>query len=259
MKDTKINRFLINLIPVKKIRKQMRSELHYYLNGIRVHKNTQKNPLNLKPFADWIKKWTDMKVSNVFEIGANYCYDAAGLQHLFQIPDSNVWAFEAHPDLVDEAKKLYRFNIIHTAVSNRACIVEFKFDPMTFGHGGTSSIRDCNIYHYERTVQVSAIRMDDFLNSNNIQSVDFLKLDVEGCSYEVLEGFGSRLVDVKAIHVEHEHEPIWEGEKLFTDVECLLCENGFTMVYFQRYSFQSDSFWVQSKYITNWKEPNFYD
>jgi len=217
--------------------------------GIRRHKYAVNNPATLRPFVKWIRKWTDMPVNNVFEIGANYCQDAAGLQYMFQLPDSNVWAFEAHPDIVGEARKLYSFNIIHTAVSNKTGIINFNCVPLSKGDSGTSSIRESGIYQYEKRVQVNCIRMEDFLKETDIKEVDFLKVDVEGCSYEVLEGFGTRLVDVKAIHVEHEHEPVWEGQKLFSDIECLLKANGFVMVWFQRYNSQSDYFWVQGRYI----------
>jgi len=229
-----------------KLRQRLRDYGVYLLPK---HKYAVGSPIDLRPFVKWIRKWTDISVNNIFEIGANYCQDAACLQWMFKLPDNAVWAFEAHPDIVTEAKKLYRFNIIHTAVSNIVGMLEFNCVPLNKGNSGSSSIRKSDIYIYEKKVQVVAIRMDDFLAENNIQEVGFLKIDVEGCSYEVLEGFGNRLSDVKAIHVEHEHEPVWEGQKLFCDVESLLLANGFVMVYFQRYNSQSDSFWVQGRYV----------
>jgi hypothetical protein len=31
---------------------------------------------SLKPFVEWIKNWSTLKVNNVFEIGANFAQDA---------------------------------------------------------------------------------------------------------------------------------------------------------------------------------------
>jgi len=213
------------------------------------HKFAHNKPDTLRPFVKWLRRYTDLPVNNIFEIGANYCQDAAGLQYMFQLPDSSVWAFEAHPDIVAEARKLYKFNIIHTAVSNKHGIVEFNCVPLTKKNSGTSSILESSILTYDKKIQAECIRMDDFLREKGIKEIDFLKIDVEGSSYEVLEGFGNRLADVKAIHVEHEHEPVWNGQKLFEDIEILLKEYGFVMVWFQRYNSQSDSFWVQKRYI----------
>jgi len=247
MKRSKLGKMLINLIPNKQVRRQKRRQWKNY--GIPLHEYATNSSLSMHPFVIWVLEWTDITVKNVFEIGANYCQDAAGLQYMFKLPDCDVYAFEAHPDIVAEARKLYSFNIIHTAVSNNPGTVEFNCVPLDTGDPGTSSMRSCSAYHYEKKVQVQAIRMDDFLKERNIKEIDFLKVDVEGCSYEVLEGFGSRLTDVKIIHVEHEHEPAWDGQKLFEDIENLLKDNDFIMVYFQRYNTQSDSFWVQSRYV----------
>jgi len=236
-----------NPIPIKKIWQKWREYKNY---GIPRHKFASNSPFSLRPQVEWLKWWADIQVNNVFEIGANYCQDAAILQYMFKLSDADVWAFEAHPDIVAEAQKLYSFNIINTAVSNRVGIIEFNCAPLGMGSSsGTSSLRESDLWNYEKKIQVDAIRMDDFLTAKNIKEIGFLKIDVEGCSYEVLEGFGTRLRDVKAIHVEHEHKPVWEGQKLFEDIEKLLKENGFIMVYFQRYNFQSDSFWVQNSCI----------
>jgi uncharacterized protein YqgQ len=99
--------------------------------------------------------------------------------------------------------------------------------------------------------------MDNFMRQNNISTVDFLKLDVEGASYEVLEGFGERLKDIKVMHIEAEHgEFAFEGSvKYFDDISKLLKDNGFEMVYFKRNLMQSDSFWIKKElYSQNFGE-----
>lgn len=108
-------------------------------------------------------------------------------------------------------------------------------------------------------IMVHSIRMDKFLSDNNIEKVDFLKLDAEGVNFEVLEGFGNRLKDVNAIHVEAEHTYYYWKNKQFSDIERILRNNEFEMVYFQRYTSQSDSFWIQKRFLKiNRKEPGGY-
>lgn len=53
------------------------------------------------------------------------------------------------------------------------------------------------------------------MNQNNVSRIDFLKLDVEGASWEVLDGFGDRIKDIGALHIEAEHIEAYEGETLW--------------------------------------------
>jgi len=87
-------------------------------------------------------------------------------------------------------------------------------------------------------VNVEAIRMDDFMKENNIESIYFLKLDVEGAS----EGFGDRIKDIKSLHFEAEHKPIWANQRLYSDISDLLVLNGFEQIYYRKAFSQSDSF-----------------
>ena len=84
----------------------------------------------------------------------------------------------------------------------------------------------------------------------NIDSVDFVKIDVEGCTYEVLEGFGERIRDVKCIQLEAEHVELFEGQRLFDEISSLLCKNNFVMAHFELLDGkQSDSLWIQKNYL----------
>ena len=95
--------------------------------------------------------------------------------------------------------------------------------------------------------------MDTFMEQNNIEKIDFLKIDVEGCSYEVLEGFGRRLIDVNCIQVEAEHgtDNFPADWILFDKIEELLKSNNFELVDFNRCvgMKQSDSLWIQKSCI----------
>jgi hypothetical protein len=96
---------------------------------------------------------------------------------------------------------------------------------------------------------VRSVRMDAFMKKHGLGEIDILKLDVEGCNYEVLEGFGKRLGNVKVLHVEAEHESVWAGQKLYGDIERILRANRFELALFERHFSQSDSLWVQRKYF----------
>lgn len=202
------------------------------------------------PFANWVKEWSSLKVKNVFEIGANYAQDAEMLRHCFGLEDKNVYVFEAHPELCQAIKKLHpQFHTYNCAVYNKAGIMDFNIVDINSGNSGVSTLmHDLKRIPNEK-IQIQTICMKDFMEENNVKTIDFLKLDVEGVNYEVLDGFGDRLKDVHSLHIESEHAELYEGETLWGGVKEKLETSGFEMIYFQRYSNQSDSFWIQKEYL----------
>ena len=84
-----------------------------------------------------------------------------------------------------------------------------------------------------------------FCSQNNITSVDILKLDVEGCSYEILKGFSGLLQNIKFMHIETERIQYFGGQYLEKHVFDLLNENKFKMIKHSRCILeQYDSIWV---------------
>ncbi len=208
------------------------------------------NGISMYPFAEWIKNNSTIDVEIIFEIGANFGQDAEYLAQYFGVKDEKVFLFEAHPELCEVMRKLHNYNVFHNAVYNENKEMTFYITPLDIPNTGMSSLFNRADIMDKKAITVDSIRMDQFMEEHNIPYIDFLKLDVEGCNHEVLEGFGDRLKDIKAIHLEAEHVPLWhENNKLFKDSEQLLKNYDFEMIYFSRARRQSDSFWIQKKYI----------
>lgn len=207
---------------------------------------------SMLPFIEWLKTYSTLIPHNVFEIGANMGQDADAIRRGFGLQDEDVWTFEPHPRLDEYIRGRYKFHQFPYAVSNTETD-ELVMNVINFeknSNSGISSARKhLNVPEGDFTqIPVKCVRMDNFMADHNIQSIDFLKLDVEGLNYEVLQGFGGRIVDVQALHIESEHEESWEGEALWGDIRRII-EPHFELVFFQRYYSQSDSFWVQKKYL----------
>lgn len=208
---------------------------------------------SMKQFTDWIKQHSSLKPKNIFEIGANMAQDAEVLRKEFNLDPADVWVFEPHPQLFEYIKQNYRFHAYDYAVLDRQGTTSINFiDINKNSNSGISSVRRHTAVpkNHFKVADVECVRMDDFIKKHKIHSIDFLKLDVEGCNYEVLDGFGDKLNLVKSIHIEAEHIESWEGEKLWNDIRSKL-EPHFELVYFQRYYTQSDSFWINKKYLRN--------
>jgi FkbM family methyltransferase len=220
-------------------------------NSIKQHPKAASRAQSMKKYAQWVKTYSSLNPKNIFEIGANYAQDAEGLRYYLNLEPEDVWVFEAHPDICKEIEKLYHFHIYNVAVFNQEKEIPFNtIDINATTNSGISSLyQNDHLKEKTKAIKVKAIRMENFMKEHKISKIDFLKLDVEGSNYEVLEGFGDRLVDVNVIHIESEHQEVWTDQKLYSDIEIILKKNGFEMVIFERYLSQSDSLWVQEKYI----------
>lgn len=223
---------------------------------IRVHPDAVSDGSSMQFYVNLVEKFCIFKPRNIFEIGANYAQDAEYLRKSFDIDEKDVYIFEPHPQILAEVKRMYNFNAVDLAVSNvngKTVFHAIDVKKNEYKNSGISSLRNGLTTNKNNfiDVEVELIRMDDFMRQHQIDSIDFLKLDVEGMNYEVLEGFGERLANVKAIQTEGEYLQYWEGQKLYKDIEEILIKNGFKLVSFvlSEDGVQSDSFWVQEKYL----------
>jgi FkbM family methyltransferase len=223
---------------------------------IRLHPKAVSDGRAMALYADLTEKFCTFKPSNVFEIGANYAQDAEYLRKRFGLKESDIYVFEPHSAIIKAVRELYNFNSYDVAISNhngRAIFHAIDVENNEYKNSGISSLKKGLTTHSQNfiDIEVDVVRMDTFIRDNKIESIDFLKLDVEGVNYEVLEGFGDELSRVKAIQVEGEYRQYWEGQKLYWDIEQLLRKNNFELVYFSLSDdgVQSDSFWIQKRYI----------
>ncbi len=74
------------------------------------------------------------------------------------------------------------------------------------------------------THAVETRRLDSI---ENLERIDFLKLDVQGAELDVLRGAGHLLHDVLVIQTEVEFVPLYKGQPLFADIDAFLRASGF--------------------------------
>lgn len=96
---------------------------------------------------------------------------------------------------------------------------------------------------------VETTRLDDLLGADPDfkDGIDFLKVDVQGGSLQVLEGAVNCLAKTLVCHVEAEFSEVYQNESLFNEIDGFMRQNGFILLDFarlgrQRYkSFDSSS------------------
>ena len=215
--------------------------------------------ITMNDLISLIRKIGTFDVKTVMEIGSMDGEDANTIASSFNA--DKVYIIEAHSVFAKEiADKFPTFDVSNIAASNYDG--EFLFNSVTKDsvNLGMSSLLDREESYpsydiFYEPVAVRCMRMDNFCCLKEISSIDVLKIDVEGFSYEVLEGFGDALDIVKCIHIECEHESVWKGQVLYPDVEKLLISKGFIPVSMRIGFPQSDSVWVRRElYNPNWAD-----
>ena len=206
---------------------------------------------DMDQYYDWLKIWSKIRVENIVEIGANYGQDAERLRYLFNLSKENIYIFEAHPLICKRAKMLFGFHSYNYAVFNVETKLTLHSVDENDDNTGISTIMTSKKFSNKlnKLYVVDSIRMDNWMEKNHIDHIDFCKIDVEGATYEVLESFGNKLHLVYAIQLEAEHIKEYKEERLWPEIKEYLENKGFTMVLFERHITQSDSFWIQNKYL----------
>jgi FkbM family methyltransferase len=210
--------------------------------------------LYLDHLSDLLEEFSKFTPRNFFEVGANFAQDAAYLARKWALEPGAVFIFEPHPEIAARVSSHYDFRVFPIAISNVngwLTLNAVKLDESS--NSGVSSLLQHTVNSSttsnEITVQVN--RLDEIISSESIQSIDFLKIDVEGLSYEVLEGLGDSISKVACIQVETEYIPIWEGQRMQADVYGLLEAKGFQLIEheLQMDGVQADSLWIRRELV----------
>ena len=95
----------------------------------------------------------------------------------------------------------------------------------------TQFYRDLSI---DREVLVDSSSLDDLLAEGQIADVDFLKLDTQGTEFEILEHADRVLQSTLLVETEVEFVELYQGQKLAFDIERLMHDKGFELLYINR-------------------------
>ena len=80
-------------------------------------------------------------------------------------------------------------------------------------------------FYKEITINISTL--SNYLEVNNIDQVDFVKIDTEGYEYKILKGLNKNFTKIKIIMFEHHYHDMIEKGYTFTDIHGLLSRNNF--------------------------------
>ena len=148
-------------------------------------------------------------IHTIFEVGARYGDETKQLSTVF--PKSKIFSFECNPITVEKCKTLlngitnvsfHDFGLGHNEE-------ELPFYSFVNNNDGASSLLKRIDFHntQKQTGIVKIKRLDNFVQSNDIQYIDLLCMDVQGYELNVLKGSGDFIRNINYVIME-EPKPV---------------------------------------------------
>lgn len=136
-----------------------------------------------------------------FDLGANHGLCTFGL--LPDLSSVNFHLFEANESLVrtiDKSTALHRENtffVNHACISNEDGYSKFHLEPTQSGQSHIAT-------EQEEGIEIRNLVLDQYCKANQIDRIDFAKIDLEGHELSALKGWDASLRDhiVKSIYIE---------------------------------------------------------
>lgn len=168
------------------------------ISGLKIYR---KLPFGLDPIDDIKFVLRDYQIKMIFDVGANIGQSAKVYRSHF--PSSEIHCFEPIADtyeLLLEGTKNLNATCHKLALGSQNMDTEIKIDIHNCDSVMNSLVdknQDERISEF-KTEQVNVVTLADFCKSNNVQHIDYLKIDTEGFDLEVLKG-GEGLLEKNAI------------------------------------------------------------
>jgi FkbM family methyltransferase len=157
-------------------------------------------------------------------------------------PNGLVYAFEPTPHMIEITKSkshhLRNYFLVEKAVSDYngkaifnvagqadwgcSSLLSFSDKSQTDWPGRTDFV-------VTEEIEVDVIRLDSFIEENNIQQIDYIKIDTQGSDLKVLQGLGKYISIVKAGSMEAagKEDILYYGQNTQGDSIKFLEDNGF--------------------------------
>ena len=87
-------------------------------------------------------------------------------------------------------------------------------------------------------LEIKISRLKDYIEKNNIEKIDFMKIDTEGYEFEILLGLENKIKLVDIIMFEHHYDNMIKKNYTYNDIHELLIKNNFKKIYKSKMPFR---------------------
>lgn len=174
----------------------------------------------------------------IIDVGTRDGDDAEYLRKALKATE--IFAIDARHEAVENTKKKYPdFKVYETAISNYNGNTDFYVvTSKDKDYSGSSSIYNNKFDRPEypnEKIEVPVITMKQFIEDAGLQDsiIDFVKVDIEGYTAQLLYGMGNYINNVKFFHLETEKYATHDDHKNSADVADYIRKKGFKLVAIQ--------------------------
>ncbi len=129
-----------------------------------------------------------------------------------------------------------RWEVAEFALSNENGSGTLAVESQNYGEGKHALSADGEL-------EIDVFRGETLVEDGTFPLPDVLKIDVEGAELQVLEGFGERLSDIRAVYAELHHELSADYGTSTENIETYLRDHGFEV---ERLSERSDAYHIRA-------------
>ncbi len=167
-----------------------------YENGIAFNISTKKNSMSKSLILQEHTESNETKFlkkiikpgQTVLDVGANFGWYSIHFSNWVG-QSGKVFAFEPVPEIYEELTSNIKLNfcqnitVFNCALGNQNESVLFNVSEFEGGSGASSE----NL-KFGKKIKVSKHKLDDLMNDQNLDNIDFLKIDIEGGELNMLKG-----------------------------------------------------------------------
>ena len=233
--------------------------------------------MNLKKYQekfDILQSIIGKQAQTIIEIGGHYGEDTLRFHKFF--PQAHIYSFEPDPRNITIFKRTCQYinniTLIQKAASdtegrqtfyqlfnkNNEHILDDKYkyighetyNELNLSGSGASSLKksqqpELNIYD---TITVDTIRLDEWVKSNHVTSIDFLWIDVQGAESNVISGCRDIINMIKFVQLEYGETDYVDGLTKGSTYQMMI-NNGFELILdYNKFSSKGDFLFQNKKF-----------
>lgn len=102
---------------------------------------------------------------------------------------------------------------------------------------------------FNETISIETETLENFCKDHEIETIDFIHMDVQGAELIVLEGAENMISNINSIWLEVEKVPLYENQALKPQIETFLLSNNFICVINKVNNIAGDQFWIKKSFF----------
>lgn len=101
------------------------------------------------------------------------------------------------------------------------------------------------------STKIKMITLESYMEKNQINNIDFIKIDTEGYEFEILKGLKNKISQIKLIMFEHHYDDMIKKGYKYSNISKLLKDNNFEKIYKSKMPFRKtfEYIFLNKKYI----------